>query len=122
MLDKLRSLTMGMLSRTDEMILLAVWRLKDNAYGVTIAEMLTRTSGKKWILGAVYVPLERLEKKKYLSSGLGKSSKKRGGRSKRLYKLTKDGLDILIKTKTREQSIWMDISLSHLEKGYDTKN
>ncbi|MBN1271546.1 MAG: helix-turn-helix transcriptional regulator [Candidatus Aminicenantes bacterium] len=113
---------MGMLSRTDEMILLAVWRLKDNAYGVTIAEMLTRTSGKKWILGAVYVPLERLEKKKYLSSGLGKSSKKRGGRSKRLYKLTKDGLDILIKTKTREQSIWMDISLSHLEKGYDTKN
>jgi len=110
---------MGMLSRTDEMILLAVWRLEDNAYGVTIAEMLTRTTGKKWVLGAVYVPLERLEKKKYLSSSLGKSTRKRGGRSKRLYKLTKDGLDVLIKTKSREQSIWGNITPSSLEKGYD---
>ena len=113
---------MGKLSRTDEMILLAVWRLKDNAYGVTIAEMLTRTSGEKWVLGAVYVPLERLEKKGYLRSRFGKSTKKRGGRSKRLYTLTKDGLDVLIQTKTQEQSIWTDISISHLEKGYDKKN
>ena len=111
---------MGMLSRTDEMILLAVWRLEDNAYGVTIAEMLTQTSGKKWVLGAVYVPLERLEKKKYLSSSLGKSTKKRGGRSKRLYKLTKDGLDVLIKTKSQEKLIWADITVSNLEKGYDS--
>ena len=111
---------MSMLSRTDEMILLAVWGLEDNAYGVTIAEMLTQTSGKKWVLGAVYVPLERLEKKKYLSSGLGKSTKKRGGRSKRLYKLTKGGLDVLIKTKSREKLIWADITVSSLEKGYDT--
>jgi len=111
---------MGMLSRTDEMILLAVWRLGDNAYGVTIAEMLTKTSGKKWVLGAVYVPLERLEKKKYLSSSLGQSTKRRGGRSKRLYKLTKHGLDILIKTKSQEQSLWANITISRLEKGYDT--
>jgi DNA-binding PadR family transcriptional regulator len=111
---------MGMLSRTDEMILLAVWRLGENAYGVTIAEMLTRTSGKKWVLGAVYVPLERLEKKKYLSSSLGKSTKKRGGRSKRLYKLTKAGLDVLIKTKSQEKLIWANITISSLEKGYDT--
>ena len=110
---------MGMLSRTDEMILLAVWRLGDNAYGVTIAEMLTQTSGKKWVLGAVYVPLERLEKKKYLSSSFGKSTRKRGGRSKRLYKLTKSGLDVLIKTKSQEKSIWADITISSLEKGYD---
>ncbi len=110
---------MGMLSRTDEMILLAVWRLEDNAYGVTIAEMLSRTSGKKWVLGAVYVPLERLEKKKYLSPCLGRSTKKRGGRSKRLYKLTKDGLDVLIETKTQEQLIWRNITISSLENGYD---
>ena len=41
-----------MLSRTDEMILLAVWRLGDNAYGVSIAEMLTQISRKNWILGS----------------------------------------------------------------------
>lgn len=108
-----------MLTRTDEMILLAVWRLEDNAYGVTIAEMLTRTSGKKWNLGGIYVPLERLKKKGYLSSALGKSTKKRGGRSKRLYKLTKQGLHVLIATKSQEQAIWNGISVSSLEKGYD---
>jgi DNA-binding PadR family transcriptional regulator len=113
---------MSTLSRTDEMILLAVWRLEDNAYGVTIADLLTQKSEKKWVLGAVYVPLERLEKKGFLRSHFGKSTNKRGGRNKRLYKLNKDGLDILIKTKTQEQSIWTDISLSHLEKGYDKKN
>lgn len=108
-----------MLSRTDEMILLAVWRLEDNAYGVTIAEMLTSTSGKKWNLGGIYVPLERLKKKGYLTSTLGKSTKKRGGRSKRLYRLTKQGLHVLIATKVREQTIWDGISVSSLEKGYD---
>ena len=110
---------MGMLSRTDEMILLTVWRLEDNAYGVTIAEMLTRLSGKKWVLGAVYVPLERLEKKGYLRSYLGQSTKRRGGRSKRLYKLTRVGLDVLIKTKSLEQSMWEKITVASLEKGYD---
>lgn len=108
-----------MLSRTDEMILLAVWRLRDNAYGVTIAEILTRTSGKTWVLGSVYVPLERLEKKGYLSSCLGKTTKRRGGRSKRLYKLTKYGLSVLIKTKSQEQAIWADVSIPSLVKGYD---
>ena len=110
---------MGKLSRTDEMLLLSVWRLEENAYGVTIAEMLAQTSGKKWVLGAIYVPLERLEKKGYLSSSLGKSTKKRGGRSKRLYKLTKSGIDVLIKTKSQEKLIWANISTASLEKGYD---
>jgi PadR family transcriptional regulator PadR len=113
---------MSTLSRTDEIMLLAVWRLKDNAYGVTIAEMLSETSEKKWVLGAVYVPLERLEKKGYVRSYLGKSTNKRGGRSKRLYKLTKDGLSALIQTKVQEQSIWANLTISSLEKGYDTKN
>jgi PadR family transcriptional regulator PadR len=113
---------MVMLSRTNEMMLLTVWRLEDNAYGVSIAEMLTQTSGKKWVLGAVYVPLERLEKKGYLRSYLGKSTNKRGGRSKRLYKLTIDGLNALIQTKVHEQSIWTNVTISSLEKGYDIQN
>ena len=110
---------MGMLSRTDEMMLLTVWRLEDNAYGVTIADLLTQLSGKKWVLGAVYVPLERLEKKGYLCSSLGQSTKRRGGWSKRLYKLTRDGLDVLIKTKSLEKSMWEKITVTSLEKGYD---
>ena len=110
---------MNFLSRTEEIIMLAIWRLDDNAYGVTIADMLTQISGKKWFLGAVYVPLERLEKKGYVNSRLGNSTKKRGGRSKRLYKLSRAGLDFMILTRTMEQSLWKGISISSLEKGYE---
>jgi DNA-binding PadR family transcriptional regulator len=110
---------MTLLTRTEEIILLAIWRLKDNAYGVTITDMLTKTSGRKWVLGGVYVPLDRMEKKGYIYSHLGKSTKIRGGRSKRLYKLTRAGLDAMIHTKTTEQSLWKEISIASLEKGYE---
>ena len=107
---------MGLLSRSEEMVLITVWKLQENAYGVTIANILTKTSGKKWVLGAIYVPLERLEKKGYLTSYFGNSTSKRGGRSKRLYKLSKVGLKALIDTKNLEQSLWKGISVDNLEK------
>lgn len=110
---------MNFLTRTEEIMMLAIWRLKDNAYGVTIADMMTRISGKKWILGAVYVPLERLEKKGYIRSWIGNSTNKRGGRSKRLYKLTGAGLNAVIQTRTMEQALWKEISITNLKKGYD---
>jgi PadR family transcriptional regulator len=110
---------MNFLTRTEEIIMLAIWRLKDNAYGVTIADIMTRTSGNKWVLGAVYVPLERLEKKGYICSRIGNSTNKRGGRSKRLYKLTGAGLKAVLQTRAMEQSLWKEISISKLEKGYD---
>ena len=110
---------MDLLSRNEEIILLAVHRLRDDAYGVTIADMLTQTSGKEWVLGAVYVPLERLEKKGYLTSFLGDPTSKRGGRRKRLYRLTKAGLNALIVTKKLELSLWEGISVVKLEKDYE---
>ncbi|MCP4725810.1 MAG: hypothetical protein GY863_12275 [bacterium] len=111
---------MRLLSRAEEMVLLAIWRLQDNAYGVTIAETLTETTGSTWRLGTIYVPLERLEKKGYLSSLLGKSTNKRGGRSKRLYRLSKTGLNALIKTRNTAESVWQDISIGNLEEGYES--
>jgi DNA-binding PadR family transcriptional regulator len=110
---------MDLLSRTEEIILLAVHRLRDDAYGVTISDKLTQTSGKKWVLGAVYVPLERLERKGYLTSFLGDPTNKRGGRRKRLYRLTRAGLNALIVTKKLELSLWEGISVVKLEKDYE---
>ncbi len=109
---------MRLLSRAEEMVLLAVWRLQDNAYGVTIARMLTETTGTAWRLGTIYVPLERLEKKGFLTSSLGNSTNKRGGRSKRLYRLSKSGLNALIKTRNTAESVWQDVTVMDLEEGY----
>ena len=106
---------MQFLTRQEEIVLLAVWQLKANAYGVTIAGKLSEMTGSKWLLKAVYVPLERLEKKGYLISSLSGPSATRGGRRKRLYSVTKAGIKALIETRKAQQSIWDKVSRQSLE-------
>ncbi len=112
---------MSLLSRTEELFLLVIWRLRDNAYGVTIADGLTETTDKKWRLGAIYVPLDRLEKKGYLESYTGKSTNIRGGRGKRLYRISKTGFEALIETRNLEENIWKNVSSDNLENGYESQ-
>lgn len=106
---------MKFLTRQEEMVLLAVWKLQSDAYGVTIAKKLTEMTGEEWLLNTVYLPLDRLEKKRYLKSSLSDPSARRGGRRKRLYKLTSAGIKALIETKKVQESIWQKISISYLE-------
>jgi len=49
------------LSRPEEIVLLAVWKLRENAYGLAIRNFIQEMTGKYWSVGAIYVPLERLE-------------------------------------------------------------
>ena len=86
---------MKVLSSVDEILLLAVFSLAGNAYGVTIRQKLTDATGKNWTLGAVYEPLYRLEKKGYLKSSMSSPTADRGGRSKRMFELTKKGIALL---------------------------
>ncbi|MFC2133377.1 PadR family transcriptional regulator [Bacteroidota bacterium] len=86
---------MKVLSSVDEILLLAVFSLAGNAYGVTIRQKLTEATGKNWTLGAVYEPLYRLEKKGYLKSSMSPPTADRGGRSKRMFQLTKKGIALL---------------------------
>ena len=110
---------MNLLSRTEEVVILTIWDLKDNAYGITISNRLTEFTGKKWRLGAVYVTLERLEKKGYLESFLGNPTNERGGRRKRLYKVSKTGLESLLKTRNMAENMWKNISVEKLRLGYE---
>ena len=57
---------MKYLSRPEEIVLLAVLKLKGNAYGVSIRKLVQEITEKYWSIGAIYVPLERLEKKGFV--------------------------------------------------------
>ncbi len=107
---------MDLLTRGEELVLLAVWRLQGNAYTVPIREQLIEVSDKKWSLGSVYEALDRLEKKKYLESYLSEPMKSRGGRSKRIYKHTKDGLKAMIELRNAQNAIWNGISIPAIER------
>ena len=70
---------MKLLSRSEEIMLLAVWKLRGNAYGVTIRELVTQMTGQDWTLGAIYVPLDKLTNKEYVRKYDSKPTAERGG-------------------------------------------
>ena len=97
---------MDILSRMEELILLAVWKLQDEAYGLQIRTHLSELLNQDLSVGAVYVPLKRLKKRGYLESWDSEPTEERGGRSKRFFKLTKKGLNALQQVKTVQESAW----------------
>ena len=98
-----------MLSRTEEHILLAVWRLQQNAYGLTIRQLLEEMTGKRYSIGGIYVPLDRLAMKGLLSPRQGEPTRERGGMAKRYYTLTESGLKSLTETKRVHDKLWADL-------------
>ena len=100
---------MKLLVRGEELILLAVWKLKKNAYCVPIQAQLSEITGIRWSLGSIYMPLDRLVKKGYLESYLSESTPARGGRHKRIYKLTDEGLNALLRVRQVQADMWRDV-------------
>ena len=74
------------------MVLLAVLRVGGDAYGVSIARELEEQGGRDVLFGSVYAALERLDRKGLVTSRLGDPTPERGGRAKRLFKVTAKGL------------------------------
>jgi DNA-binding PadR family transcriptional regulator len=84
---------MGHTGEFELLVLLAVLRLGQDAYGVTIREEVERETSRTLSLGAVYKTLGRLERKGYLETRVAPPTGERGGRRKKLYALTPQGLD-----------------------------
>lgn len=99
---------MKLLSRSEEIVLLAIWHLQDNAYGVTIRDKVKKTTGQEWSIGAIYAPLHRLEKKGLVRTIEGEPVAERGGRRKIYYVVTREGKQAMVKTKKVHESIWRD--------------
>jgi DNA-binding PadR family transcriptional regulator len=97
---------MKLLSRSEEIVLMAIWKLQGNAYGVTIREKIFEDTGQRWSIGAVYAPLHRIEKKGLVKSYDGDPVPERGGRSKVYYDVTSKGKKSLIQMKEVNESIW----------------
>ena len=100
---------MKFLSRVEELVLIAVWRLKANAYVVTIGEELKAMTGKTWAVGALFVTLDRMTRKGYLDTHVSASTAARGGRAKRLYRLTPKAKEALNDVRQLQASVWRDV-------------
>lgn len=74
------------------MVLLALIRLGDDAYGVPISDEIEASSGRSVSVGSVYITLDRLERKGLVSARLGEPTAERGGRAKTYFRATAKGL------------------------------
>jgi PadR family transcriptional regulator PadR len=79
----------------EELVVLAIISLDDNAYGVTIRQKIEAAAGRSVSVGAIYTTLERLEHKGLISSNLGEATPERGGRAKRFFKVEAAGVQTL---------------------------
>lgn len=101
---------MDLLSRWEEVYLLSIWELKDNAYGVSIKKKVSKKTGKIVSYGALYFMLAQLVKKGLTVKNAGEPTRQRGGRRKYYYSLTQKGKNALQATYEHQKSLWKDVS------------
>jgi DNA-binding PadR family transcriptional regulator len=96
----------GYLGELELMLLLAVIHLRDDAYGVPIARELEKLRGREVSAGSVYASLERLEAKGLVVSSIGDPTPERGGKAKRYFRITRQGLEQVHETRRVLTHLW----------------
>jgi PadR family transcriptional regulator len=97
------------LNTFDLLILLAILRLGDEAYGVPIAEMVGKAREKSASIAAVYAAIDRLEERGLVVTELGESSPTRGGRAKRYVHVTPEGVRAVNSTQRALTQMWANL-------------
>ncbi|MGA7158536.1 MAG: helix-turn-helix transcriptional regulator [Acidobacteriaceae bacterium] len=99
------------LGEFEQIVLLAILRLAENAYGASIRKEIASCTGRDPAPGALYTTLDRLEEKAMLRSWLGEATPQRGGRAKRYFALTKNGRVALLNAQRAYQRLLQGLDL-----------
>jgi PadR family transcriptional regulator PadR len=99
-------MTRRLLTDFEIMILLAILRVGDDAYGVPIAREIEGTAGRAVQLPAVYAALDRLEAQGLVTSRLGEATPQRGGRAKKYFTVTDTGVGSVRDTRRALTALW----------------
>ena len=99
------------LGEFEQVVMLALLHLKDNAYGASVRQLLHEQIGRDVALGALYSTLERLEKKGMVSSKMGEATAQRGGRPKRYFEVTAKGAGALKRAREQMDTMWQGIAV-----------
>ena len=94
------------LGEVEQLVLLAILRLGDDAYGVPIAEEILERTGRDVSRAAVYIALRRLKQKGLVSSWLADPEPVQGGKAKRYFEVEPAGLDLLAEARSTLMNMW----------------
>ena len=96
----------GYIGEFEELVLLTIASLGDEAYGVGVKEDIERRSDRTISIGALHSTITRLEEKNFIKSWLGEPTQERGGRRKRFFELTQQGKVALHHVKDLRDELW----------------
>lgn len=97
------------LSVNEQIFLIAIWWLKDEAYGVKIRDKITEMTGRTFTFGTLYNTLDSLTQKGYLTSRPVQILNQTGGNKRVYYTITKTGHEALRETKKLQEAIWKGV-------------
>jgi DNA-binding PadR family transcriptional regulator len=97
---------MKRLTVVEEAVMLAIYRLNDNAYSVRIHQKIMEMTGKDMIIGTLFNALKQLNRKGYLIKTKGKPIHGKGKKSIMLYRISEEGFEALEQTRAMNNKIW----------------
>lgn len=97
---------MDLLTLHEQILLLSIWRLGEDAYGVSIRDQVIQLTKKNIVYGTLYNSLDKLVKKGFVMTRRGEPTPERGGRRKIYYTLTREGMAALQKAKELQSDLW----------------
>ena len=100
---------MKLLARSEEIVLITILKLENDAYGVAIRKKLHEETGTLWSFGSIYPALHTLTRKGYVEKNKGEPTAERGGRHKCLYAVSSSGKKALKDIKKVQDNIWSDL-------------
>ena len=100
---------MEFITRLEEVILIAIWKLKDEAYGVSINKYVSKITKKNYTIGSLYFSLDQLYRKGLINKLQGEPTPERGGRRKIYYSLTSAGEKALDAVRDFQTKLYEDI-------------
>lgn len=107
--DKMNS-DLKELSKLEELVMIAIWRLKDEAYGVNIKRIVGELSDREYFYNTLYTTFDQLTRKGYISKHFGPPTATRGGKRKVFFKFTENGITVLKAAYERQHRIWNNIT------------
>ncbi len=102
---------MSSLTLNEQVLLLVIWQLKDNAYPVSIRDKVIKITKKNVVYGTLYNSLDQIVKKGYVTSKKGEPTSERGGKSKIYFTLTNEGIFALQHSKQFYETLWQGIDV-----------
>ena len=98
------------LSKAEEVVLLAIWRIGKDAYGVSIRKQIKVDTGKDYTYGTLYGLLRQLTFKRFVRKRMGDPSPEKGGRRKTFFELTPEGIQALKEAMSLHRRLWQDLN------------